>query len=76
MEKWTLLRKVDKPIDIHVTSEGADIEVLGIKGEPGEDDFGYWLSDGETKIVPLLKYESLYIRQRKQYTSDPKITLD
>ena len=74
--KWTCLLRTTRKRLISVTAIGADIEVLAMKGSPSEEDYGYWICDGETKDVPLVKYEQLYARGRKSHTSQPKITLD
>ena len=74
--KWTCLLKTKYKRVIRVTPKGADIEVVALKGTPAVDDHGYWISDGETKEVPMLKYEHLYARGRKDYSQFPTIILD
>ena len=76
LAKWTCLFSATRKRVITVTAIQADIEVLAIKGEPTEDDFGYWISDGESKEVPLQKYERLYARSRKSLSPNPTIQLD
>ena len=76
LAKWTCLLSATRKRVINVTAKGSDIEVLAIKGEPTEDDYGYWICDGESKDIPLQKYERLYARSRKSHSPTPTIQLD
>ena len=75
-QKWTLLYPAKYKVDVHVTSEGAEVEVVARKGKPELKDAGYWIDDGETKIFPMLKYEFLYARGGKRFSTKPTLTLD
>lgn len=74
--KWTCLLRATHKRLICVTPKGADIEVVALKGMPTIDDHGYWITDGETKEIPMDKYEQLYARGRKSYATVPTIILD
>ena len=75
-KKWTLLYPSKYRVDVHVTSHGAEVEVVARKGKPELKDAGYWIADGETKIVPMIKYEFLYARRGRQFRASPTLILD
>lgn len=71
-----MIKYARRKVDVRVTSDGAEIEIICRKGKPELDDSGYWLNHGETATVPMVEGEYLYVRGNRRHSQSPTLTLD